>query len=181
MRVTLRGLLREIGEDMKNPCYRGSFIFRILFVPGAKYIFHHRVCFYLSGVRLLRPLHFVYSLYLHHLRVLYGIELSFSFHIPRHFTVAHCGGIVFHPRSCGEKVYVRQGVTVGNDGKSGAGPVIGNNVSFGAHSIVIGGIEIGDGATIGAGAVVTRDVSPGATVAGVPAKAVKTNDTRNGL
>ena len=48
---------------------------------------------------------------------------------------------------------------------------VGRGASLGSGTVVLGGVTIGDGALVGAGAVVTRDVAPGATVAGVPARA----------
>lgn len=50
---------------------------------------------------------------------------------------------------------------------------IGNDVWFGAHSLVLRGVTIGDGAVIGAGAIVTKDVPPYAIVGGNPAKLIK--------
>jgi acetyltransferase-like isoleucine patch superfamily enzyme len=47
-----------------------------------------------------------------------------------------------------------------------------HGASIGSGAVVMGGVRIGSGALIGAGAVVTRDVEPGATVAGVPARAI---------
>jgi UDP-2-acetamido-3-amino-2,3-dideoxy-glucuronate N-acetyltransferase len=44
--------------------------------------------------------------------------------------------------------------------------------SIGSGAVVMGGLRIGAGALVGAGAVVTRDVPAGATVAGVPARAL---------
>ena len=43
---------------------------------------------------------------------------------------------------------------------------------LGTGAVVLPGVEVGAGAAVGAGAVVTRDVAPGATVVGVPARAV---------
>ena len=159
-------LIRELRSDARNPAYCGTFAGKLLFIPGFKYVFHHRICYYLRGVWWLMPLYCIWLCYLNHLRVKYGIEISSRFHMPDGFSIAHFGGIVFYPEKCGKGVLVRQGVTVGNNGKSLRGPRIGNNVQFGAHSIVIGDITIGDHAVIGAGAVVTKDVPPGATVVG---------------
>ncbi len=45
--------------------------------------------------------------------------------------------------------------------------------SIGSGALVMGGVTIGAGAMIGAGAVVTSDVAPGTTVAGVPARVLR--------
>jgi acetyltransferase-like isoleucine patch superfamily enzyme len=53
-----------------------------------------------------------------------------------------------------------------------AAPIIGKNVFVGVGAIILPGVTIGDGARVGAGSLVTRDVAAGATVYGVPARAV---------
>ena len=45
--------------------------------------------------------------------------------------------------------------------------------SIGSGALIMGGVTIGAGATVGAGAVVTTDVPPGATVAGMPARVLR--------
>ncbi|MFL5782456.1 MAG: acyltransferase [Thermoleophilaceae bacterium] len=52
--------------------------------------------------------------------------------------------------------------------------VVEDGASIGSGAVVLGGVTIGAGALVGAGAVVSRDVPPGATVAGVPARALRT-------
>lgn len=87
----------------------------------------------------------------------------------------------------GDGVFVGHGVMFVNDKHprarneagelAGAGdwellPVrVGDDATIGSGAIILGGVTIGAGAMIGAGAVVTADVAPGATVAGVPARA----------
>jgi UDP-2-acetamido-3-amino-2,3-dideoxy-glucuronate N-acetyltransferase len=50
--------------------------------------------------------------------------------------------------------------------------VVEDGASLGSGAVVLGGVRIGAGALVGAGAVVSRDVPAGATVAGVPARAM---------
>ena len=45
--------------------------------------------------------------------------------------------------------------------------------SLGSGAVILGGVTIGENAVVGAGAVVRRDVEGGATVAGVPARLVR--------
>jgi sugar O-acyltransferase (sialic acid O-acetyltransferase NeuD family) len=50
---------------------------------------------------------------------------------------------------------------------------------IGAGATVIGGVVIGAGATVGAGAVVTRDVAAGETVAGTPARPLRSHEAES--
>jgi len=56
--------------------------------------------------------------------------------------------------------------------------VIEDNVLIGANAVVLEGITVKRGAVVGAGAVVTKDVPSNVVVAGVPAKIVKTLDSK---
>jgi bifunctional UDP-N-acetylglucosamine pyrophosphorylase/glucosamine-1-phosphate N-acetyltransferase len=64
-------------------------------------------------------------------------------------------------------------VTCNYDGTTKHRTEIGPNAFIGSDSMLVAPVTIGAGATTGAGSVVTRDVSDGATVVGVPARAIK--------
>jgi acetyltransferase-like isoleucine patch superfamily enzyme len=53
--------------------------------------------------------------------------------------------------------------------------VIGDEVWIGCKSTILKGVTIGNGAVVAAGSVVTKDVDPHTLVAGIPAKAIKSN------
>jgi len=71
----------------------------------------------------------------------------------------------------GENVKIYQHVTIGNDGKDGI-PVIGDNVTIYAHSMVMGNIHVGNNSIIGAMSLVNKDVPPFTIWAGNPAKQI---------
>ena len=52
---------------------------------------------------------------------------------------------------------------------------IGNNVTIGAHSVVLAGVTVGDGALVATGAVVKKGtrIGAGEIWGGVPAKLIK--------
>ena len=83
----------------------------------------------------------------------------------------HGFSTVLAAEKIGENCHINQQVTIGYNGLEA--PIIGNNVTVAAGSIVIGNVHIGDNAFIGAGSVVTHDVAENDTVVGVPAKTIK--------
>ncbi|OYP34109.1 hypothetical protein CGZ80_16420 [Rhodopirellula sp. MGV] len=115
------------------------------------------------------------------MRTVNGCEISGSAVLAESVFFPHPLGIVIGDGvTVGAGTMIWQHVTLGSHGKAGAEPeypVIGKNVRIYCNSVIIGGITIGDGAVIGACSLVLRDVAPGETVAGIPAKVVRTKSS----
>ena len=85
-------------------------------------------------------------------------------------------GLVIHGRSViGRNCSIGQNETIG--GKSGwyEVSVIGDNVHIHAGAVVLGPVRIGNNVEIGANAVVVKDVPDSCVVAGVPARIIRMN------
>jgi UDP-2-acetamido-3-amino-2,3-dideoxy-glucuronate N-acetyltransferase len=52
---------------------------------------------------------------------------------------------------------------------------VSRGASLGSGAVILGGVTIGEGAVVGAGAVVRGDVESGVTVAGVPARLLRSS------
>jgi len=106
------------------------------------------------------------------------VELRASTKVGPGLRIEHGYSLVVNDRTIlGRNVHLRHCTTFGcvmqPDGSQGPSPVVGDNVEFGANSVIIGGIKIGDNAKIGAGSVVVKDVPPNAVVVGNPARVIK--------
>lgn len=75
----------------------------------------------------------------------------------------------------GKNCHIFGDVTIGvKDNQTAGAPIIGDNVTIGAGTRIIGPITIASNCVIGANAVVTRDfLKEGSVIAGIPAKLIK--------
>lgn len=107
------------------------------------------------------------------IRVMYSCTLPYNAEIGYGTKFPHFGqGVVINERcKIGDNCLISAGVIIG--GKKNGTPIIGNNVTIGANSTIIGKVSIGDNSTIGAGAVVTHDVHENSVYVGNPAKKIK--------
>ncbi len=97
-----------------------------------------------------------------------------------------CSGV-----EIGDEVFIGHGVCFVNDNRPASTTadgtlqaeedwvmlrtIVGRGASIGSGALILGGLTIGARALVGAGAVVTRDVPPGSTVAGSPARALRSS------
>ena len=139
----------------------------LLTSPGLHAVWWHRISSFLYvnlGWRLVGRLSSQWG------RFWTGIEIHPSATIGRRVFIDHGMGVVIGATAIvGDDVLMYHGVTLGGktlERSVKRHPTIGNNVSLGAHCIVLGDITVGDGAQIGAQAIVTKNVKPGAIVVG---------------
>ena len=116
-------------------------------------------------------------------RCCYDIDLQPSARIGPGFRIGHFGGIRLAHCVLGEQCSVQQQVRIGPDpeAEDDRGPVIGDRVWIGGHSVIRGPVTVGDGATIGAGALVVRDVPARCLVLGRPARVIRKEFDNSGI
>lgn len=66
------------------------------------------------------------------------------------------------------------GVSTNNIGAGAGLPIVGDNVTFGARSMVLGPVRIGDNCVLEPGAIATRDASPGSIIATAQSRKIQT-------
>lgn len=82
--------------------------------------------------------------------------------------IANTGALIDHDCVIGDHTHIAPGVCLSG------GVQIGENCHIGIAACVLQGIAVGDHATVGAGAVVVNNIESQTTVAGVPAKLLRT-------
>jgi len=145
----------------------------ILLYPGLWSLAFHRVAH-----RLYRANLFFLARAVNHLsRFLTGNDIHPGAKIGRHFFIDHGFTVIGETAEIGDDVTLYQNVTLGGtDPANGiAGkrhPTLQNGVIIGSGAQVLGPITVGARARVGANAVVTKDVAEGATMVGIPARAM---------
>lgn len=105
-----------------------------------------------------------------------GIEIHPGATIGRRFFIDHGTGVVIgETAEIGDDVTLYHGVTLGGTTwqKGKRHPTLRNNVVVGAGAKILGPITVGQDARVGSNAVVLKDVPVGATMVGIPARAVR--------
>ena len=155
----------------RDPAARSRW--EVLLYPGVLALGFHRVGHWLYGGRL----YFLARMVNHLARFLTAIDIHPGARIGRNFFLDHGFSVIGETAEIGDNVTIYQNVTLGGTNPStGVGgkrhPTLEDNVVIGSGAQILGPIVVGAGAKVGANSVVTKDVAPGATMVGIPAKAV---------
>jgi serine O-acetyltransferase len=168
-------MFKRMIEDIKtvfaeDPAER-SLAEVITCYPGLHALWLHRIANFLWRCHL----YWFARLLSHCNRFLTGIEIHPGAKIGRRFFIDHGAGVVIgETAEIGDDVLLYQGVVLGGTSlkKGKRHPTLEDNVVVGAGAIVLGAITVGNGARIGSGSVVVKAVPLGATVVGVPGRAI---------
>ena len=158
---TFLELKKYIREDLRfvNGKPIRTFFSRYFFEPGFKYTFWLRVTRYgfLSKKRIL---FYFCRIILKHYSYKYSFDISYRAQIGGGLSIAHIGYIIVMKNDViGSNCDLRPGVVFGKKlTETTDGAIVGDNVSFGVGSVIVGNVNIGSNVIIGANSVVTKDV-----------------------
>lgn len=161
-------LKKNIKAVRKNDPAAKSNIEVLLLYPGIHAIIAHRF----SHKFYKKKMYFIARLISQFARFLTGVEIHPGAIIGDGLFIDHGMGIVIgETAEIGDNVIIFHGVTLGGTGKDVGKrhPTIGNNVTIGAGSKVLGPILIEDNTKIGANSVVLKPMPQNATAVGIPA------------
>ena len=117
-------------------------------------------------------------------RLLTGIEIHPGAVIGKNLFIDHGTGVVIGQTAIiGDNCRLYQGVTLGGKGTVIEGrrhPHVGDRVTIGAGTLILGALMIGNDAKVGAHSLVTADVPAGMTAVGSPARLFDVRATKQG-
>jgi len=172
-------MFERIKEDVaivfdRDPAARHAFEVLTAY-PGLHAVLFHRLTHSLWSCNL----KWLARMVAHFARWVTGIEIHPGAVIGRRFFIDHGMGVVIgETAEIGDDCTLYHGVTLGGTSwsKGKRHPTLGDNVVVGAGAKVLGPIFIANNARIGSNSVVVKEVSEGATVVGIPAYEVGSDE-----
>ena len=157
----IKHTLRVRGSKVQHEPIEKQFKHLMLYYPEFAFIFFWRV-----GIKNYRwKLYFIKD---------FQCKIFRSTRISGGLMCYHPFSTVINAKAIGKNFQFRNSLTIGNKGNNNALlPTIGNDVSVGAHVVIIGDITIGDNVVVGAGSVVVKDVPSNCIIAGNPAQIIR--------
>ncbi|MBV7256801.1 serine acetyltransferase [Pacificimonas sp. WHA3] len=155
----------------RDPAARSRW--EVLLYPGVWALGMHRIANFLYRGEL-----FLFARVVNHLaRMFTAIDIHPGATIGRHLFIDHGFTVIGETAEIGDDVTIYQCVTLGGTNPANGipgkrHPTLQDGCIVGSGAQILGPIEVGKRARIGANAVVTRDVAEGATMVGIPARAV---------
>lgn len=145
----------------------------LLFYPGVKALFFHRIAQFLLKIKVPLLPRGISELS----RFITGIEIHPGAMIGKNLIIDHGMGVVIGETAVIEdNVIIFHGVTLGGtrfDRNTKRHPTLGSHVVVGAGAKIMGNIRVGDHSRVGANSVVVDDVPPHCTVVGIPGRILK--------
>lgn len=147
--------------------------------PGVQVLIFHRLSHRLWQWRWYWLARFLASFS----RWITGIEIHPGAKIGRRLFIDHGMGVVIgETAEIGDDCTIYHGVTLGGTSwdKGKRHPTLKNGVIIGAGAKILGNIVLDDNVKVGSNSVVTKSIEPESTVAGVPARLLKSQQNNNG-
>jgi serine O-acetyltransferase len=169
--MVLKNLRDQIDTVLRHDPAARSALEIVLCYPGLHALMFYRVAHWLWQRKLL----LLGRLVSHLGRLLTAIEIHPGARIGRRLFIDHGAGVVIgETTEIGDDVTLYQGVTLGGTKlhRGKRHPTLEDGVIVGAGAKVLGGFTVGRGARIGANAVVLTEVPAGASMVGIPARAI---------
>lgn len=149
------------GSDIRTASVDKQFSHLMLYYPEFAFIFFWRI--------KKRPRYYSWFAKDFHCKIFKSTQIDGG------LMCYHPFSTVINAKRIGKNFQFRNGLTIGNKNNDNTQlPVIGDNVTVGPNTVIIGSITIGDHVVIGAGSVVVKDIPSNSVVAGNPAKLVRT-------
>jgi serine O-acetyltransferase len=173
----LNGLVAYLDSvKARDPAARSRW--EVLLYPGAWAIAFHRAAHWLY----VGELYWIARLVNHIARFLTAIDIHPGAKIGKNFFIDHGFTVIGETAVIGDDVTIYQCVTLGGTNPANGvpgkrHPTLEDGVIIGSGAQVLGPITVGRRSRIGANAVVTKDVPEGASMVGIPARAIVVDAT----